>query len=173
MKNVLVLVAHPHLAESKANKAMMESIQGLPGVTIRDLYGEPFTADNYREDFSRADVIVFQFPFYWGSSPALLKQWLDEIFMSFFEVPGAAGKQLMIATTTGSEYEAYRAGGRDHFTIDELLRPFEFTALYAGMDYLTPFVIYSTAASDADRYITEGASRYAVYIRQIQESGYK
>ena len=110
---------------------------------------------------------MFQFPFYWGSAPSQLKKWIDEIFMAFCDNPGVAGKSLLIATTTGSEYEAYRAGGRDRFTIDELLRPFEFTALYAGMNYLTPFVVYSTAAENAADYIRKGAEDYETLLRLL------
>ena len=168
MKHILILLAHPHLEESKANVALMNAVQDLPHVRVMDLYKEPFAPDTYREAFAKADILVFQFPFYWGSAPSRLKQWLDEIFMAFFEDPGPQGKQLLVVTTTGSEQEAYRAGGRDQFTMDELLRPYQFTAIYSGMGYLTPLVVYSTAAPDADRYITEGAKAYRQYLLELQ-----
>lgn len=167
MKNVLILLAHPNYGESKANKFLAEKVKGLPGVTMKDLYSEPFTVENYLEAFRNADVLVFQFPFYWGSAPSMLKKWLDEIFMALFDKVGVKGKQLLVVTTTGSEYEAYRSGGRDRFTMDELLRPYEFTALYAGMDYLTPLVVYSTAAPDAQKYIEEGAEKYVALLEKL------
>ena len=37
-----------------------------------------------------------------------------------FKTPAVAGKPLTVVTTTGSEYEAYRSGGRNRFTVDEL-----------------------------------------------------
>lgn len=167
MKNILVLLAHPHLEESKANKALADRVRGMSHVEVKDLYKEPFTEESYYEAFKRADVLVFQFPFYWGSAPSMLKKWQDEIFMAFFENPGVKGKQLLVVTTTGSEYEAYRSGGRDRFTMDELLRPYEFTALYSGMEYLTPLAVYSTAAPDAEKYIQEGAEKYAALLEKI------
>ena len=45
-----------------------------------------------------------------------------------------AGKRLVVATTTGSEYEAYRSGGRNGFTMDELLRPYQVSARVARME---------------------------------------
>lgn len=167
MKNILILVAHPNLKDSKANKALMAAASKIQNISVKDLYAEPFTTDNYYSDFKCADIVVFQFPFYWGSAPSQLKKWIDEIFMAFCDNPGVAGKSLLIATTTGSEYEAYRAGGRDRFTIDELLRPYEFTALYAGMNYLTPFVVYSTAAENAADYIRKGAEDYETLLRLL------
>ena len=136
---------------------------------IKDIYAEPFTVDNYYDAVKRADIIVFQFPFYWGSAPSLLKKWTDEIFMELYENPGVSGKSLMIATTAGSEYEAYRAGGRDMFTMDELLRPYQFTALYAGMGYITPFVVYSVSAPNAEDYIKKGASEYQSVLERLTE----
>ena len=72
MKNILVLVAHPNYKESKANKALVEAARKVRNVVIKDIYAEPFTVDNYYDAVKRADIIVFQFPFYWGSEPSLL-----------------------------------------------------------------------------------------------------
>ena len=169
MKNILVLVAHPNYKESKANKALVEAARKVRNVVIKDIYAEPFTVDNCYDAVKRADIIVFQFPFYWGSAPSLLKKWTDEIFMELYENPGVSGKSLMIATTAGSEYEAYRAGGRDMFTMDELLRTYQFTALYAGMGYITPFVVYSVSAPNAEDYIKKGASEYQSVLERLTE----
>ena len=169
MKHILLLIAHPKLQESKANKALIDAAHKVQNVTVKDIYAEPFSVENYYDDFKRADTIIFQLPFYWGSAPSQMKKWIDEIFMAFCENPGVTGKSLLIATTTGSEYEAYRAGGRDQFTIDELLRPYQFTALYSGMDYLTPFVVYSTAAPNAEEYIYQGAEEYRKLLERLVE----
>ena len=34
-----------------------------------------------------------------------------------FKTPAVAGKPLTVVTTTGSEYEAYRSGGGNRFTV--------------------------------------------------------
>ena len=59
------------------------------------------------------------------SAPSLLKKWQDEVFTFLSKTPAVAGKPLTVVTTTGSEYEAYRSGGRNRFTTDELLRPYQ------------------------------------------------
>ncbi len=39
-KKVLVIVAHPYLNRSIANKTITDHIKNIPGVTVQDLYEE-------------------------------------------------------------------------------------------------------------------------------------
>ena len=78
--------------------------------------------------YRQASALVFQFPLYWMSAPSLLKKWQDEVFTYLAKTPAVAGKALLVAVTTGSEYSAYRSGGRNNFTMDELLRPYQASA---------------------------------------------
>lgn len=167
---VLVLLAHPDISQSKANSALLAAVQGLPGVQVINIYKEPFQASTYTEAFRKSEVIVFQFPFYWASAPHLLKKWCDEIFGSVQNNPGVQGKKLMVATTTGSEYEAYRSGGRNQFTMDELLRPYQMLANHSGMVWATPFVVYGASLPDAATHIEVGAKAYKEQILKLQTS---
>ncbi|MCY8243972.1 NAD(P)H-dependent oxidoreductase, partial [Bacillus haynesii] len=38
------------------------------------------------------------------------------------------GKEFMVAVSAGAPEEAYQAGGSNHYTISELLRPFQATS---------------------------------------------
>ena len=78
---ILVLFAHPSLDRSEVNAELLRATRGREGVTVVDLYGE---YPNYRIDIDREqqrlrdhDVVVFMFPLYWYSTPALLKEWQD------------------------------------------------------------------------------------------------
>ena len=141
-KEVLILLAHPDIASSKANAALLQQVKDLDYVKVINIYEAPFEPATYTEAFREANHIVFQFPFYWASAPHLLKKWCDEIFGAIMTNPGIKGKTLTVATTTGSEYEAYRSGGRNMFTMDELLRPYQVLANHSGMVWQTPFVLY-------------------------------
>ena len=55
----------------------------------------------------------------------------------------------MVVTTAGSEHDAYRSGGRNRFTVDELLRPYQASAVHAGMIWQTPLVVYGMGTSEA------------------------
>jgi glutathione-regulated potassium-efflux system ancillary protein KefG len=148
---ILVLFAHPKRQASVVQRAMLRSIDGLDGVTIADLYAEypDFDIDAAREQqrLLDHDLIVLQHPFYWYSSPAILKEWQDLVLENGWAYgPGGtrlAGRFLMSAISAGGSEEAYRNEGRNRFSVMELLAPFNQTAYLCSMAYLTPFVIYA------------------------------
>jgi glutathione-regulated potassium-efflux system ancillary protein KefG len=159
---VLILFAHPALEKSRVNRYLARAVEGMPGVTLHDLYEEnpDFQIDVKREqDLLLAhDVIVMQHPFYWYGCPALLKEWMDLVLEHGFaygkDGVALSGKVMLNAITTGGAQEAYRPEGYNRFTIRQLLAPFDQTAHLCGMRYLAPFVIHgslviSTAADAA------------------------
>jgi glutathione-regulated potassium-efflux system ancillary protein KefG len=148
---ILVLFAHPRSNASVVQHAMLRAIGGLDGVTIADLYAEypdfDINAAREQERLLAHDVIVLQHPFYWYSSPAIIKEWEDLVLENGWAYgPGGtqlAGRFLMSAISTGGPQEAYRHGGRNRFEITELLSPFNQTAYLCSMAYLDPFVIHA------------------------------
>lgn len=91
------------------------------------------------------DVIIFQHPFYWYSSPAILKQWQDLVLEYGFafgkDGTRLSGKLFLTAISTGGPSSAYQRSGYNYFTVRELLAPFEQTARLCNMTYLPPFVV--------------------------------
>ena len=148
---VLILFAHPAPHKSRVNRRLIESVRGLDNVTINDLYEEYPTFDinvsREQELLLTHDVIVFQHPFYWYSSPAILKEWEDLVLEYGFAYGTGGtklqGKLFLTAITTGAPPEAYCRTGFNSFTIRQLLAPFEQTAKFCGMRYLPPFVVHS------------------------------
>jgi glutathione-regulated potassium-efflux system ancillary protein KefG len=149
---VLLNVFHPNLASSRANRLIVDELRQLPGATVRDVQK---TCPDWKIDVAREqelllahDLIVFQHPFYWYSCPALMKLWMDEVLTQGFAYPPGVGDSLrgkawLSSITTGGPWEAYRSGGFNNWTISELLRPFQQSALLAGMTWLPPFVMHS------------------------------
>ena len=148
---ILVLHAHPRLSSSVVQRAMLRAIEGLDDVTLVDLYAEypDFAIDVAKEQqrLLHHDVIVLQHPFYWYSSPAIIKEWQDLVLDNGWAYgPGGtrlAGRFLMQAISTGGPEQVYHAQGRNRFEVTELLAPFNQTAYLCSMAYLAPFVIYS------------------------------
>ncbi|QFT13210.1 NAD(P)H-dependent oxidoreductase [Vibrio sp. THAF190c] len=142
MKKATVILAHPRMSSSYANKEIIRQIdRQMPEVEVRDiasLYPD-FQIDVQAEQkaLEESDVIVFQFPWWWYSSPAILKHYLDEVleFGWAYGPNGNAlvGKHLIVSTTAGGGDSFYKPGGANHFYIDTLLSPFEETALKARM----------------------------------------
>jgi glutathione-regulated potassium-efflux system ancillary protein KefG len=140
---------------------LLDGVRDLDGVTVHDLYerlSDASTVDPAREQalLLAHDVIVLHHPFYWYSAPALLKEWMDLTCSRWGGPTGEGGvalrgKLMLNAITTGGSAEAYRAEGKNRFTIRELLAPFDQSAHLCGMTYLAPFVVHGALRlGDAD-----------------------
>jgi glutathione-regulated potassium-efflux system ancillary protein KefG len=148
---LLVLFAHPKPRQSVVQRAMLAAITGLDNVTIRDLYATypDFMIDARREQalLAEHDVVVFQHPLYWYSSPAIVKEWLDIVLQEGWAYGAGgtqlAGKYLLNALSTGGPPEAYHSKGRNRFAVRQLLAPFDQTAYLCNMGWLEPFVIHA------------------------------
>jgi glutathione-regulated potassium-efflux system ancillary protein KefG len=153
----LVVVGHPHIAYSRVNKAWMSALHGREGVTVKNLAAlyPAYAFDVAREqaDLIAHDRIVLQFPLFWYSCPAILKKWIDDVFLPGFAYARGGdkltGKEFMLSISVGAPAEGYKAGGFNNFTVDELLRPFQQAANYVKARYVPPFLFYrSVFASD-------------------------
>lgn len=173
---VLVLVAHPGLHRSRANRRMVRAIRELPGITVHDLY-ESYPEFDIDVPHEKAlllahDTIVWQHPFYWYSAPALLKEWFD-LVLEFGWAYGPngtnlAGKRVLSAITAGGPETAYRSDGYNRFTIRELLVPIEQTARLCGMEYLPPWVAHGMRAVESAA-LDENAARYRIMLEALRD----
>ena len=173
---VLILFAHPALEKSRVNRPLAAAVRGLAGVTFHDLYEAypDFDVDVRREQglLTAHDLVVFQHPFYWYSTPALVKQWEDLVLEHgwAYGTGGTAlrGKTWLSAVTTGGREAAYQHDGYNRFTIRELLAPLEQTARLCGMQFLPPFVVHGTHRLDqAD--IDGAAAEYRRAIEALRD----
>jgi len=94
------------------------------------------------------DAIVLQHPFFWYSTPALIKEWLDLVLEHGWAYGSQGtklkGKRVLNAITTEGSETAYKRGGHHQFTVREFLAPVEQTFKLCGMEYLPPFVVDGT-----------------------------
>ena len=149
MKTILILFGHPAFRRSTINAALRETIETLDGVTFHDLYASypDFLIDVQHEQrlCEAHDIIVFQHPFYWYSTPSIVKEWFDLVLEHDWAYGSAgtalAGKITFQALTAGGAAEDYRADGLNRYTIRELSRPYQATANLCGMKWLPPFAV--------------------------------
>lgn len=102
------------------------------------------------EKVKACDLLILNFPLYWFSVPAILKGWIDRVFLSgvmyggrnFYDQGRMAGKKAWVTFTLG---------GRDHmFGPDAVHPPIETvlapvlrgTLAYVGFDVYEPFAAY-------------------------------
>lgn len=148
---------HPDLENSRGNRILFDAIKTIENVFTNELYKRypdgKIDVKHEQELLISHDLIVFQHPFYWYSSPSLMKEWQDKVLEAGFAYPpklGQAlhGKHWLSVITTGGPDWSYRSGGYNNFTMSELLRPFQQTAYLCGMKWLPPFVVQGVLPGD-------------------------
>lgn len=151
---ILVLFAHPAFHKSRIHRALVAAARDLPGVTFHDLY-EAYPDDDLdvgREQglLAAHDIVVWQHPFYWYSTPPILKLWQDLVLQHgwAYGSNGTAlrGKTALSVISTGGGEPAYLAGGRNRYTMRQLLAPIDQTWFLCGVRYLPPFVVHGAHA---------------------------
>lgn len=169
---IRILVAHPELAKSKANQALLNGVQGMPETEVVDLMtlavAGRFDVAAELEKLRHTDVLVWQFPFYWYSAPGILREWQDQVLTQAVYGPDKvlAGKRLLVATTIGAAASTYRSGDLNQYTLDEMLRPFEACARSARMQWLPSFSVYEVDKLTVDDWLRESA-RYKTVLQSI------
>ncbi len=144
----LIIVSHPTLADSNAQRFLWESLpaEGATWHHLESVYPDgQIDCEAEQQQLLQYDRIIFQFPFYWYSSPALLKQWQDAVLTEGFaygpDGGRLAGKEFGLVLALGVNEREYQAGGKEGFTISELTRPYQAMATKCGMVYLPPLVV--------------------------------
>ncbi|MEL7544493.1 MAG: NAD(P)H-dependent oxidoreductase [Pseudomonadota bacterium] len=101
------------------------------------------------ERLKRADLVIFQFPIWWHSHPAVLKGWFDRVFVSGglytsemrYDRGVFRGKRAICSITTGAQSDAFGPGCRGG-DIEKILWPTHYSLYYMGFDVLPPHVTY-------------------------------
>ena len=157
----LVIVSHPRIKDSYTQSFLKNAQSDFDQVTwhpLDQLYPDcRIDVTHERRLLINYDRIIFQFPLYWYSAPALLKQWEDQVLSRRLANANHGGylrhKQFGLVVTLGLPLKSYQAGGGEHFSLSTLLTPYQAVARRAGMHYLPPFLIaqffYQTPASEA------------------------
>ena len=147
---ILLVYAHPHHGRSSSNRALLEAVHDLPGVTLHPLYDRypDFSIDAAAEQhlLAGADTLVWQHPTYWYGVPALLALWFEVVLTRGFAhgEGGTAlrGKRVLWVTTTGNLADQHARGELDALPLDGFAPQLKFTAQYCGMTWLEPFVVH-------------------------------
>ena len=159
----LIIAAHPNLEESVINKRWLTELRKHPDLcTIHTLAGcyPDGRIDVEREHrlIEAHGSLIFQFPIYWFSCPPLLKTWFDEVLTHGWAYgrnggDKLEGRKVALAVTTGVRAEDYGADGRYHYTLAQLLTPFETTLrYYCRADYRPFFAFYGAERVPGEEY---------------------
>ncbi len=165
---VLVIVAHPSLEQSRANQRLMKAALQLPAVQVRDLYAlyPDYLIDVAAEQaaLSAAKLVVWQHPIHWYGMTPMMKLYLDEVlaFNWAYGPTGIAlrGKDVWLVATTGGPEDSYQPASYNRYFFDAFLPPYEQTAALCGMRFLQPMLLHG-AHQVSEAALTEHAAVYA------------
>ena len=176
---VLVLVAHPQMEQSRVNRRLMRAAGEVAAtsrgrVEVRDLYAlyPDYLIDVAAEQalLAQAKLIVWQHPVHWYSMPPLMKLWLDEVLaFGWAYGPGGTalqGKDLWLSASTGGPEDSYRPDSYNRYFFDAFLPPYEQTAALCGMRFLPPLLLHGAHRVDkaaVDAHAGVYAERLATY----------
>lgn len=172
----MLILAHPNFKESIVNKALIKKLSDCNHVFINDLCeacnGGKFDIEKEQEKLVENDRIIFQFPLYWYSFPAILKKWIDDVFTPGFAYgrkgkefgTKLVGKQFSIISTIGGVEAMYVPGGIIGLSMNELFKHIQATVEYVGGVYTNPHYIFGAAFLKNEDDLKEKADSYMDYI---------
>lgn len=180
MTSVLLYYVHPGQRFSRANAAMAQTARQIEGLTFVDLYAEyprhNINVDREQERPRHHDLILFQFPLYWYSTPSLMKEWLDLVLEHGFAYghkgTALAGKTMMLAVTAAGPADAYTPDGYQNFPLRTFLTPLEQTARLCQMRFTAPYVLHASLQAREDVEIAAHAAGYGRLLEALLSDRY-
>ncbi|MFI3247313.1 MAG: NAD(P)H-dependent oxidoreductase [Ferrimonas sp.] len=156
---VLIIDGHPDLTRSTANALILSSMQQDKGCCISHLSESAWIVEQEQQALLNASLIVIQFPLYWSAFPAVLKQWVDEVFTYGFAF-GPNGSQLknkpiILSITAGAKADSYREGGFNFMPFSDYLQALMHPFKAAEMTILEPIISFEMNANP-----DEGGNRF-------------
>ena len=147
----------PALAKASADEGDFTALYNADFFDIQTeqsmaLKRQTFAKDIKKEHqlLSEADLIIFQFPLWWYSMPALLKGYIDRVFSMGWAYGGGqalAGKKILVSMTTGAPDFAWTPEKRG--TIQDIFKHlFVGTFGLCGMQPTEPFIVYGAKRID-------------------------
>jgi len=155
-RKILVILSHPNFENSIANKTIIEHIKKtipeskLAVRHLESLYPE-YDIDIKAEQAAllNADLLIFQHPFYWYSTPSILKKYLDDVMTWGFAYGTGGdklkGKHFLQSITLGGSKESFTPLGYNRFSIEDILKPMQQSVYHIQMIYNQPLYSYRNA----------------------------
>ncbi len=133
--------------------------------------GTPPDISGHQQRIADADRLVFIFPIWWVSMPALLKGYIDRVFAPGFAyrstsegvVPLLTDKQAILINTLGSRYNEYKRSGM----LDMIQKQFAAGIFnFCGIEIIGHLILGNVPRSTAEQR-TEMLQQVKQYIHTI------
>lgn len=177
MARLIVYYAHPGHRFSQVNAAMHARALATEEITVVDLYAE-YPRHNVNIDVEQQrlvdhDILLFQFPLFWYSSPSLVKEWQDLVLEHGFaygkDGTRLAGKTMMLAITAAGPQDAYTKNGYQHHDLRTFLTPLEQTARLCKMAFVPPYVLYGSLKAPGAGLVPAHVEGYGQLLEALRD----
>ena len=154
---------------------MAVAAKQVEGLTFIDLYAQyprlKIDVEAEQKRLLEHDVIVFQFPIFWYSTPSILKEWQDLVLEFGFayghDGDKLKGKKFLIAATAGRSDQAYSVDGDNKHSLRTFLKPLELTAELCQMQYIPPFILHASLEAQQNGEIENHAIEYGRLLNAL------
>ena len=180
MARLIVYYAHPGHKYSHVNRFMAREAAAVEGITYVDLYRDyprfDINVETEQQRLVDHDVIFFQFPMFWYSTPSIVKEWQDLVLEHGFAYGADGnqldGKRLQLAVTAAGPEDAYTHEGYQHFPIRTFLAPLEQTARLCRMRFAAPYVLYAALRAPDAGLVQPHVDGYRRMLEAIRDDRY-
>ena len=180
MAKLLVYYAHPGHLTSRVNKELASVAARIEGVEFFDLYAayprHNIDIDAEQQRLLEHDVILFQCPLFWYSTPSLIKEWQDLVLEHGFAYGAGGdklqGKIMMFALTAAGPDDAYTSEGYQNYPLRTFLTPLEQTATLSKMRFAAPYVLYAALNAPESGEVAPHAEGYRRMLTAIRDDRY-
>ena len=142
-----------HDFKERQNPNFFDPINEQYHAAMRGSFADDIAKEIEKVDW--ANLVIFQFPLWWQSFPAILKGWCDRVLANGIAVnfatydPLLSGKKALLAFTTGGGAAMYAPDGPAG-DINVLLTFARNMFRTAGVEVLPPFVAYGVRLLSSD-----------------------
>ena len=180
MARLIVYYAHPGHKYSHVNRFMAREAAAVEAITYVDLYRDyprfDINVETEQQRLVDHDVIFFQFPMFWYSTPSIVKEWQDLVLEHGFAYGADGnqldGKRLQLAVTAAGPEDAYTHEGYQHFPIRTFLAPLEQTARLCRMRFAAPYVLYAALRAPDAGLVQPHVDGYRRMLEAIRDDRY-
>lgn len=146
--------------------------------SAHDLFSPALVAE--QEKLLRADLIIWQFPLWWGGMPAIMKGWMDRVLASGFAYGGGKsfetgllrGKCGLLSLTTGGAEHRFFPNGFG--TIETVLHPIQRCIIeFTGLKALAPNIVYQPkqkSLAERERALSDWRMRLASISTEMRSA---
>jgi len=143
---------------------------------LNDSFSDEIKAE--MDDVLWADMLVFNFPLWWSTTPAILKGWLDKVLAigfsyhprdKHYETGILKGKKAFCCVTCGGSEEAYSKSGEHGDILDILHHLNHGTLNYCGISVYPPFLSWRAHLMPPEvleKYLAD----YKIYLENLDKT---